>query len=800
MTLYGGAGPIWLMHADCVEAMRGMAPNSFDAIVCDPPYGLEFMGKEWDRLDGPTGGAGFTEDGMGKGFNALPSYRGNTNPTCANCKGTKRGNDRKGFRRCRCDKPSFPNDGKRQGEAQQAWHEEWAREALRVLKPGGHLLAFGGTRTYHRLACAIEDVGFEVRDSLAWMYGCLDDQTEALTRRGWVKGVDLRPDDEVCQWAENGTRLSWVRPQRIIVKPYTGDLVVMKNRHVEMHLTPDHRVPMWLKKHQREVATPFVVEKAGDVKSHWQKTIPVAGRLDGSVEIDPKLAYLVGWWLTDAWAHPGGKAVMFSQAKPKTLTKLRLALAPYTSSEYVKRGREAQHADEHTFYVTGPLAEYLLQNFPTRRLLWEVLSWSREARLALFSGLMDGDGSQRDGQHAHAFWSQSQERRDVFTALCVSLGFRAYDDAANGCVHVNIATGTTQLQAKHKVTTRPYSGLVWCVTVPTGFFVARRNGRPFVTGNSGFPKSLDVAREIEMDLCQLSGRHYDKTLPTGVKAQPGDHLCPTMPEVQDYFGGRGTALKPSFEPVVLARKALDGTVADNVRKWGTGALNIGASRVGTLKDVPASLSRTAGVSLSGSIDGLLRRETGAESGRDPNVGRWPANVMLDEEAAAMLDAQSGIRRAGHTPKARVGSKAVAGPVGHSGQEGIDEVQWGAGGASRFFYCAKASRSEREAGLEHLPARAGAEAVDREEGSAGTKSPRAGAGRTAAHVRNHHPTVKPIAVMEWLVRLVTPPGGLVLDPFAGSGTTGLACQRVGARFLGIEREEEYVTIARARLKL
>lgn len=734
--LYGGNGPTWLMHADCVEAMRGMAPNSFDAIVCDPPYGLEFMGKEWDKLQLSDNTSGPQSEGWHDNGGKNPYARRATPRYAGKLLGPKA----------------------EEMQAQQEWHAAWAREALRVLKPGAHLLAFGGTRTYHRLACAIEDVGFEIRDSLAWMYGCLDDQSEALTRRGWVKGVDLRPDDEVCQWAENGTRLSWVRPQRIIVKPYTGDLVVMKNRHVEMHLTPDHRVPMWLKKHPREVATPFVVEKAGDVKSHWQKTIPVAGRLDGLIEIDPKLAYLVGWWLTDAWAHADGKAVMFSQAKPKTLAKLRLALAPYAPSEYVRRGRKTQHADEHTFYVTGPLAEYLLQNFPTRQLSWEVLSWSREARLALVEGLLDGDGSRPVGQHAHTFWSQLQERRDVFTALCVSLGFRAYDDAANGCVHVNVVTGTTQLQAKHKVTTRPYSGLVWCVTVPTGFFVARRNGRPFVTGNSGFPKSLNVGE------------------------------------------GRGTALKPAFEPVVLARKALDGTVAANVAKWGTGALNIDACRIGTSKDVPSSLSRTAGISLSGSIDGSLRRETGMESGRDPNVGRWPANVMLDEEAAVMLDAQSGSRGARAPVEGDEPSAASVGNVTGKRNRVPGAFHADTGGASRFFYCAKASRSEREAGLEHLPARTGAEAVDREEGSAGMKSPRAGAGRTAGQVRNHHPTVKPIAVMEWLVRLATPPGGLVLDPFAGSGTTGLACQRVGVRFLGIEREEEYVAIARARLKL
>jgi site-specific DNA-methyltransferase (adenine-specific) len=133
-----------------------------------------------------------------------------------------------------------------------------------------------------------------------------------------------------------------------------------------------------------------------------------------------------------------------------------------------------------------------------------------------------------------------------------------------------------------------------------------------------------------------------------------------------------------------------------------------------------------------------------------------------------------------------------------------------GGASRFFptfayeaedflYCAKPSRSERDAGLEDLPAASGGEATEREDGSAGLKSPRAGAGRNGGS-RNIHPTVKPIRLMEWLVRLVTPRGGTVLDPFLGSGTTGMAAVRQGFDFIGIEREAEYVEIAKRRIAL
>ena len=130
------------------------------------------MGKKWDRLDGVgSGGATFTKDGMNKGFKALPSYSGNPNLLCLNCKGSQRGRDRKGFKVCRCSNPSFPNVGKAQGERVSHWHLQWLSEAYRVLQPGGIIKAFSGTRTYHRLAAAMEEAGFTDIRLEAWTYG-----------------------------------------------------------------------------------------------------------------------------------------------------------------------------------------------------------------------------------------------------------------------------------------------------------------------------------------------------------------------------------------------------------------------------------------------------------------------------------------------------------------------------------------------------------------------------------------------------------------------------------------------------
>ena len=236
-----------------------------------------------------------------------------------------------------------------------------------------------------------------------------------------------------------------------------------------------------------------------------------------------------------------------------------------------------------------------------------------------------------------------------------------------------------------------------------------------------------------------------------------------FPKSLNLPGGLGTALKPAYEPVILARKPLGGrTVAQCVAEYGTGALNIDGCRLDghepwTKLNGEQGRGFAAGKFLGRVGRGAPTQQYAMTRGSD--LGRWPPNVALDETAAARLDAE--------------------------------------GGTSRFFYVAKASRAERECGCEDLPLRTAGEATDRQDGSAGLESPRAGASRTRG-ARNHHPTVKPVALMRWLVRLVTPPGGLVLDPFAGSGTTGLACIKEQCRFLGIEREAEYVAIANARL--
>jgi site-specific DNA-methyltransferase (adenine-specific) len=451
VSVYEGHG-VTLHHGDCLDVLRSLPDASVDSVVTDPPYGLEFMGKAWDsfteRADTQT-----QTDTWGAATTAIPgSAYASTLPRFTG----KQGASLKPF---------------------QDWCEAWATECLRVLKPGGHLLAFGGTRTWHRLACAVEDAGFEVRDSIAWLYGS-----------GFPKSLDV------------------------------------------------------------------------------SKAIDKAQGATGTYG-EPKSAAHAGW---------------------------------------IDRGR------------------------------------------------MRGDEGEEGWQRP---WMQDEG--------AVSNAARRY------------LPGSTEAQA---------------------------------------------------------------------------------------FAGWGTALKPAFEPVVVARKPIQSTVAANVLAHGTGALNIDACRIEhrDAADLATSQAKNPGRSdtVTSGVYGAGRPQQSVNTS-----GRWPANVVLDESQATALDEQSGESSSVANVRKRAGTSAGNGET--LNRYAINEDNAGGfndtGGASRFFYVAKAPASERP----------------RVNGTA-------------------HPTVKPLDLMRWLVRLVTPPGGTVLEPFAGSGTTVEACIIEGFQCIAIEREADYLPLIRQRI--
>jgi len=289
------------------------------------------------------------------------------------------------------------------------------------------------------------------------------------------------------------------------------------------------------------------------------------------------------------------------------------------------------------------------------------------------------------------------------------------------------------------------------------------------------------------------------------KAIEVDITAPTTPEAKQWQGW-GTALKPALEPIVVARKPLIGTVAENVLTYGTGGLNIDASRIGSdiTKDpnYRPNAKNHSGHGSSFSVGGENTRDKKdlPDAGFHNSQGRWPANLILDEYTAELLDKQSGQGKSGKSGiRTADGFNANAYGAGMGIKAGQPNGEYGdSGGASRFFYVAKASKRDRNEGLEDLDFTSAASMVEREPDSAGMNSPRAGAGRTSG-AKNFHPTVKPTALMEYLIKLVTPPGGTVLDPFTGSGSTGKAAVLNGFDFIGIEMTEDYVPIIEGRLR-
>lgn len=269
---------------------------------------------------------------------------------------------------------------------------------------------------------------------------------------------------------------------------------------------------------------------------------------------------------------------------------------------------------------------------------------------------------------------------------------------------------------------------------------------------------------------------------------------PKSHNLQDEWEGWGTALKPALEPITVARKPLIGTVAHNVRSHGTGALNIDDCRVST----DEKLSAGAGGLLSNVRD---EKPYPVDNGYAQSpLGRWPANVIHDgsDEVIEMFPANAGAaapvtKRNGDKFRNTYG--AFKGDIDEQGST----FRGDKGSAARFFYCAKTSKKDRDEGLDGfadvqasgLPMRS----KDGERGGQGIDG--TSTDRTTVR-KNNHPTVKPTELMRYLCRLVTPPGGIVLDPFTGSGSTGKAALLEGFRFIGCELSPDYVAIARARL--
>ena len=325
---------------------------------------------------------------------------------------------------------------------------------------------------------------------------------------------------------------------------------------------------------------------------------------------------------------------------------------------------------------------------------------------------------------------------------------------------------------------------------------------------SGFPKSLDISKAIdkaagaEREIVgkRTDGRYAYEFSPAaqksgGIMGNPGKETkeggiltSPATPLAQ-IWQGYGTALKPAYEPIIWAMKPLDGTFAHNAEKHGVAGVNVDAGRIAGGPSEGGSISGASALGQSSGWNVHNNRTT--EIDRSMPQGRFPANLILDEAAGKLLDEQSGATET-HAGQGSYGPHRDG--IGFEYPRREVNQPSSSGGASRFFYCPKASRAEREKGLE------GCEAKQREmmaqlgQGNTPQQTP-----HRNLPTRNHHPTVKPVALMKYLLTLFnTPTGGRVLDPFCGSGSTGVACAELGRDFTGIDTSAEYCAIARKRI--
>lgn len=307
---------------------------------------------------------------------------------------------------------------------------------------------------------------------------------------------------------------------------------------------------------------------------------------------------------------------------------------------------------------------------------------------------------------------------------------------------------------------------------------------------SGFPKSLNVGKAIDAmqgnERVAVGERHRnvkpfdDEQAGWNANNTTGDFI---YTKGTSAFEGWGTALKPALEPITLARKPFSGTVAANVLAHGTGAINIDGCRV------EGSHSYTPRLNANRNLNDDGWAKIGQKEKEVTSTGRWPANLIHDG-SEEVLDGFPDSNSGNGTRKAKINNSMGF----HGGDSSYDDFNYGdKGSAARFFYCAKASKKDRNEGCEELiERRGGSETFD--------KSNRDGVGEERQPLnKNHHPTVKPTDLMRYLCRLVTPPKGIVLDPFMGSGSTGKAALLEGFDFIGIEREAEYIKIAEARIK-
>ena len=462
-------------------------------------------------------------------------------------------------------------------QRQQNSHRIWLAEVYRVLKPGGTVKAFSGTRTFHRMAAAMEEAGFILgpSESLeAWMYGCLSEDSEILTEQGWVPGPQVEVGDRVACWDSDTGAITLQPVQDVTRAPYEGEMVCFRNDNTDQLLTPNHRVYKRSRVRKmvdgvRVSSEPehWEVAEASEINRWNNLRLPLAGIHDGKGIGGEEWAKLLAWIWTEGGFDQSGTGVRIYQSSVnmehvEEIQALVSQFAPGHKLYTRDRTYKDRMYTEYTWFFTGEVALKVRETLPEKRPTWSLLwSMTQGEKHAFVGAALRGDGSCSKGRWA--FYQKHPDDLLWFQTAAHLMNRQGRINPRKKVVGLHM-NPTTQLQARHlKVASEPYSGLVWCVKVPTGAFLARRSGKVFITGNSGFPKSHNVAVYLDRMLTEgksreikrkgvgnLNGRFADAM--EGFVSQSKDHQIKT--EEAARWIGWGTALKPSFEPVIVGRK------------------------------------------------------------------------------------------------------------------------------------------------------------------------------------------------------------------------------------------------------
>ena len=757
--------------SDCLEHMRTMPDNSVDAIVTDPPYGLSFMNKEWDSFGTDTRQVGDEHFWVPDNPYGRSNVRYGWNQNKAKLRDSM--------------------------EMFQLAMTPIFEEALRVAKPGAHLLCFGGTRTFHRMACAIEDAGWEIRDTIMWVYGCLDEETEVLVDGEFVPYNKAKKGRLALGYDIGTGNFSWQRIEDTYLYDYDDTAYAIQSDCTDQLVSRNHRciverggveqfalaelvalereasVPVLEGLHGLFDHLPMPDERAGGAQQDMLERVRCGDSADTTEEAqgsrtEHDLSCMRQKVLrASCVAEESQDELLLGELQEQSGVRSEVDGVQHGTSNANVRGTEAgtQRAND---WPTEPRMEGRGDVSPSQGQLRE-----REVRSMPQGVRVDGSqGRVRDGA---SFGRGASDRQTTCSdGSCSSHQPRSAGQQTREPDAVPEQQGAQALRGAWgakttlaRVTPVHYEGKMWCIKVATGAFVARRHGKIFITGNSGFPKSMDVAKAIDKSTGYVGEVIGERTVDVGMqgghmhagrKSQQQQQVRSLSDQAKEWEGW-GTCLKPAWEPIIVARKPLDGTVAHNVLAWGVGAMNIDACRVPTGDELSthgdSQLRDEKSAQVYGSYKPAKRGQTNGQK-----IGRFPANLVHDGSQMVLdLFPDTGRSSGGGGVKAP-GKNGIYGS--YSGHEYPQQLGIGdSGSAARFFYCAKASKKDRGEG-------------------------------------NNHPTVKPTELMKWLVKLVTPEGGVVLDPFAGSGTTLVACKELGRGCIGIEREPEYVEIIKRRL--